>query len=93
MLPSKTLLSLLFVSLSAVHASPLTRRTGKVTLDFATRINGLGTLSIVEKDRARAQAMKQTSQLGKRSMSFAVTNTALVYTAEVGVGNPATTCA
>lgn len=92
MFPSKAFLSLIFIALSAVDASPLSRRSGKATLSFATKISERGTLSVVEKDRTRAQAMKQTGQLGKRSTSFSVTNTAVTYTAEVGVGNPATTC-
>ena len=100
MFPSKTFLSLIFIALSAVDANHLShrtshlgRRTGKATLSFARRINERGTLSILEKDRTRLQAMKQTGQLGKRSgRSFGVTNNDFGYTAEVGVGSPPTTC-
>jgi saccharopepsin len=92
MFPSKTFLLLIFIALSAVDASPLSRLTGKATLSFATKISERSTLSIVEKDRARVQAMKQTGQLGKRSTSFSITNTGVTYNAEVGIGDPATTC-
>ncbi|KAG8221352.1 acid protease [Butyriboletus roseoflavus] len=88
MFPSKTLLPLILIALSAVDASPLSRGSGKTTLSFATEINGRGTLNIVEKDRARAQAMKQAAHLGKRSPSLPITNSGVTYTAEVGVGNP-----
>jgi saccharopepsin len=91
MFPSKTFLLLIFIALSAVDASPLSRLTGKATLSFATKISERSTLSIVEKDRARVQAMKQTGQLGKRSTSFSITNTGVTYNAEVGIGDPATT--
>ena len=92
MFPSKALLSLIIVSLTAVDASPLSRSTGKATLGFATRINESGTLNVIEKDRARAQAFKNAGHLGKRSTSFGVTNAAVTYTAKVGVGSPATDC-
>lgn len=92
MFSSKMLLSLILITLTVVDASPLNRRTGKATLSFATRINERGTLSIVEMDRARAQAMKQAGQLGKRSASLSVTNTGVVYTAQVGIGSPPTDC-
>ena len=95
MFPSKALLSLILITLTAVDASPLSRRTGKATLSFATKINKRGTLNIAEQDRARAQAMKQataTGQLRKRSASFSITDAGVFYTAEVGVGNPPTSC-
>jgi saccharopepsin len=90
MVPSNTLLSLVLIALTAVGANPVSRRTGKATLSFATKINGRGTLNIVEKDRARAQTMKQADQLGKRSTSqtFSVANNGVTYTADVGIGNP-----
>ena len=94
MVPSKAPLSLILITLTAVDASPAGRRTGKATLSFATKINKRGTLNIVEQDRARAQAMKQAGQLGKRtnSASFSVTNTVVSYSADVGIGNPPTSC-
>ena len=92
MFHSKALLSLILISLAAVNASPLSRRSGKAALSFATRINESGTGNIAEKDRARAQALKSASHLGKRTASIGVTNTAVTYTAQVGVGSPATDC-
>ena len=92
MFPSKALLSLVLISLSVADASPLSRRTGKTTLSFATRINESGTLNIVEKDRARAQAFKNAGHLDKRAESISVTNAQITYTAQVGVGSPATDC-
>ncbi|KAF8547619.1 hypothetical protein OG21DRAFT_1527030 [Imleria badia] len=92
--PSKALLSLILirVTLSVVDASPLSRRTGKTTLSFATRINESGTLNVVEKHRARAQALKNAGHLGKRAESISVTpaNAQVIHTAQVGVGGPAT---
>ncbi|KAF8448674.1 family A1 protease [Boletus edulis BED1] len=90
MFHSKALLSLILISSAVVDASPLSRSTGKATLSFATRINESGTLNIVDKDRARAQAFKNADHLGKRDGSISVTNSAVTYTAQVGVGNPAT---
>ena len=92
MSPSKALLSLVLMSLAAVDASPLSRSTGKATLSLATRINESGTLNIIEKDRARAQALKNAGDLGKRAASISVTNSMIIYTAQVGVGSPATDC-
>ena len=88
------LLSLVLIALTAVDANPVGRRTGKATLSFATKINGRGTLNIVEKDRAHAQALKQADELGKCSSnaSFSITNAVLSYTADVGIGNPPSNC-
>ena len=94
MFPSKTLLSLTLIAFSLVDASPLSRHTGKNTLSVARRVNERksGTLSIAEIDRARAQAKIQGGKLSKRDESVSVTNTAVTYTAQVGVGNPPTSC-
>ena len=94
MFPSKALLSLILISLAAVDASPLSRSTGKATLSFATRINENGVTNIAEKDRARAQALKDAAHLGKRAApeSVSVTNAVVTYTAQVGVGSPAKDC-
>ena len=93
MFPSKVL-SLILICLAAVDASPLSRRTGKATLSFTTRINENGVANIAEKDRARAQALKNAAHLGKRtaSESISVTNAVVTYTAQVGVGSPTTNC-
>ena len=94
MFPSKTFLSLLLVTFSLVDASPLSRHTGRNTLSIARRISERksGTLSIAEIDRARARAKIQAGKLGKRDESVSVTNAFVGYTAQVGVGNPPTSC-
>ena len=94
MFPSRVLLLVFLISLAAVDASPLSRSSGKGTLSFATRINKSGELNIAEKDRARAQALKDTAHLSKRAIlpSANVTNTAMWYTAQVGIGIPPTYC-
>ena len=95
MFPSKPLLTLILViSFTALDASPLRRSTGKATLGFTTRIKGSSIAKIVDRDRARVQALKNAAHLGKRAIpeSASVTNAAMAYTAEVGIGNPATYC-
>lgn len=86
-------LVLILVALTAVDASLVSRNSGKATLKFATRMNAGGTINIAEKDRARARAMKQAGQLGKRT-TFEVNaiNNGTTYVAEVGVGSPPTSC-
>lgn len=92
MFPSKVFLSILFVVLSSADASPLRPDAGKATLSFAARVNARGAVNIAAADRARAQAMKQAGSMGKRSgrSSFSITNAVVTYTAQVGVGSPAT---
>lgn len=92
MFPSNALLCLLTIALSTVDASPVVQPNSKATLRFATRINERGILNIVENDRARAQAMKQVNQLGKRDATISITNSGVSYVAEVGIGSPPTTC-
>lgn len=95
MFRSNVLLSLILVTLTvtAVDAVSINRRTGKATLSFSTKINGLGDLNIAQKDLARAQALKQGRRLAKRSGSNVdITNAATNYVAQVGVGSPPTDC-
>ena len=94
MFPSKVLLLHVLISLASVDASPLNRSTGKGTLSFATRTNKSGALNIAEKDRARAQALKDTAHLSKRAVvsSINATNAGVLYTAQVGFGSPPTYC-
>ncbi|KAF8416785.1 aspartic peptidase domain-containing protein [Boletus edulis BED1] len=89
MFPPKSLLSLLFISLAGVDASPLSRRDGKATLGFATKFNEPGNPNFVEGDRAHVQSMKQGNGLGKRTPVI-TTNTGMNYTVQVGVGSPPT---
>ncbi|KAG1822107.1 acid protease [Suillus variegatus] len=91
MVPSRSLSSLLalpalaFLSLSA-SASPHPRTASSpATLKLAVRINSYGIKNIAAADRARIQAR----QAGDSS-SITVTSTGTTYTANVGVGSPAT---
>ncbi|KAG2137226.1 acid protease [Suillus cothurnatus] len=90
--PSKAFLSILFVVLSSVDASPLSPVTGKASLTFTARVNARGAVNVAAADRARAQAMKQAGYIDKRAgkSSFNITNAVVTYTANVGVGSPAT---
>ncbi|KAG1836453.1 acid protease [Suillus subalutaceus] len=91
MFPSKTLLSTLLIALSAVDASPL-RREAAPTLAFTARMNArANNVKIVDADRARAQAMQDPS-INKRasSSSFSIASAVTSYTAQVGIGSPAT---
>ncbi|KAG1851512.1 aspartic peptidase domain-containing protein [Suillus tomentosus] len=91
MVPSRSLSSLLalpalaFLSLSA-SASPHPRSVSSpATLKLAVRINSYGIKNIAAADRARIQAR----QAGDSS-SITVTSTGAIYTADIGVGSPAT---
>ncbi|KAG0699371.1 acid protease [Suillus ampliporus] len=92
MFTSKALLSILLVALSSVDASPLHRDAGKATLSFAARVNARGAVNVAAADRARAQAMRQAVSKDKRAgrSSFSITNAVVTYTAQVGIGSPAT---
>ncbi|KAG1810919.1 aspartic peptidase domain-containing protein [Suillus subaureus] len=91
MFPSKTLLSILLIALSAVDASPM-RREAALTLAFTTRMNArANNINILDADRAHAQAM-QHPNISKRasSSSFSIASAVTSYTAQVGIGSPAT---
>ncbi|KAJ8585656.1 acid protease [Rhizopogon salebrosus TDB-379] len=84
-------LSLLLVVLSTVGASPLSHDTPNRTLRISAKMNSTGAANIAAADKARAQAIKQAGQKGKRDgTSSFITNTFVSYTAQVGVGSPAT---
>ncbi|KIM81111.1 hypothetical protein PILCRDRAFT_821935 [Piloderma croceum F 1598] len=99
MSPTRSLLSLLLIAVSlgsSVTASP-TPRDSKATLAFARSFNlsGTGFQNIADADRARAQALISSARVkggqNKRAVSsILVTNTAVTYTANVGVGTPPT---
>ncbi|KAF8448673.1 aspartic peptidase domain-containing protein [Boletus edulis BED1] len=89
--PTMTLLSSLLLSLGFVHASPLSRDTGKASLTISTKINTVGASQLVEKERARIQSLKYASHDNSSgSGSFNASNKVIFYTAEVGVGTPPT---
>lgn len=84
-----SLLSFLLLSLGAVHASPLSRDTGKANLAISTKINTAGVTNFVYQDRARIESFRQSSYPSRRSGdSGNITNNILFYTVEVGVGTP-----
>jgi hypothetical protein len=87
-LPSFVISALLL----GASASPVARSPPKLNLAFATRFNTTGIPNIVAADQARAKTLKSGSfaALTKRSFSFSVTNAAVTYTANVGIGSPAT---
>ncbi|KAL4069978.1 aspartic peptidase domain-containing protein [Scleroderma yunnanense] len=89
MFPSKILCSFLLLSLSIANASPVSTSGNKVSLRFAAAVNATGVINIAEADRARAKAMLDGT-FSKRDASVSVTNDVVSYTAQVGVGSPAT---
>ncbi|KAG2120233.1 acid protease [Suillus clintonianus] len=82
---------LAFFSLSA-RASPHLPRTASSTaastLKLAVRINSSGVKNIAAADRARAQTF--SAEDGSNITSIDATNNGVTYTADVGVGSPAT---
>jgi len=78
-----TLLSL------SVWASPYPRGGSKTaTLKLAVRINSNGIKNIADADRVRVRTLQQDSH----NPSIDATNAGVIYTAEIGVGNPSTYC-
>lgn len=95
MFPSSALLSLLLLAVTSVSATPIKREANKFSLAFAAKVNGTGSTNIANSDRARAAALRKNALAknnGKRDGSVSVTNTAVTYTASVGIGSPATQC-
>src|SRR5882762_7831632 len=94
MFPSTVILSLLLAAVSS--ATPIQRDASTVTLGFAHQINPLGNNSktIAEIDRARASKYLDHTfgQKAGKVVSVGVTNAAVTYTAQVGIGSPATKC-
>lgn len=92
------LLLAISIASSPTAATPIVQvRSPHVTLPFVRSLNFSGNLA--DHDRQRAQHLKSAAQKHswgnstlKRSVisSFPVTNTAVTYTANVGVGSPAT---
>ncbi|KAF8591297.1 aspartic peptidase A1 [Ramaria rubella] len=81
-------------------ANPIVKvRSNGITVPIATHIDAIGASSFVKQEQARAQALFQR---GKAKAAFKaglseddgssipITNTAVSYTIQVGVGNPAT---
>ncbi|KAA1468101.1 acid protease [Dentipellis sp. KUC8613] len=98
MFPTAALTTLLLLALS-VASKPVVIRESHVTLPFAKSVNVTGAHDLVNKDKARAKALRARaeaklngSQLSDDAViSIPVENQAVIYTANVGVGSPATT--
>ncbi|KAG2032187.1 aspartic peptidase domain-containing protein [Suillus americanus] len=91
MVPSRSLSSLLalpalaFLSLSASALPHARTASSTAGLKLAVRTNTYGIKNIAAADRARVE----TLQAGGSS-SVDITNTGVIYTADIGVGSPAT---
>jgi hypothetical protein len=94
MFPSTAVLSLLLAVLSS--ATPVQRDSNRVTLHFAHQVNALcGSQNLAELDRDRATALLDNAAGQKTSgkvVSVDVTNTAVTYTSQVGIGSPPVDC-
>jgi hypothetical protein len=93
MFPTASLYSFALVAISFAGAvSAIPTSSGAATLAFRTRVNATGLGNIAEIDRARAAAFKSHNRrdLSRRQNDVSVTNTAVTYTASVGVGSPVT---
>ncbi|KAG1821550.1 aspartic peptidase domain-containing protein [Suillus subaureus] len=91
MVPSRAFSSLLalpalaFLSLSASALPHLRTASSTAALKLAVRINSYGIKNIAAADRARIQALQAGG-----SSSIDATNAVAMYTADIGVGSPAT---
>lgn len=98
MFPTAALTSLLLLSLS-VEAKPVVIRDSLISLPFAKSVNVTSFPHLLKQDQARAKALRARAeaklsgvQLSEDAVvSLSVENQAVVYTASVGVGSPATT--
>ena len=94
MFPPTAILSLLLVVVSS--ATPIQRDSNKVTLSFTHQVNTLrGSKNLAEIDRDRAAAFHDDTSSrmsGSKVVSVGVTNAAITYTSQVGVGNPPVNC-
>ncbi|GBE81416.1 Polyporopepsin [Sparassis crispa] len=87
-----SLLSTLVLAL-AVAASPVAIPPNSfVSLPLARRFNATGTVNLLQRDQARAAALKANgrARLQDRSGSVAATNDAITYTVQVDIGTPGT---
>ncbi|KAG1774539.1 acid protease [Suillus placidus] len=91
MVPSRSLSSLLalpalaFLSLSASALPHPRTASSTAALKLAVRINSYGIKNIAAADRARIQVLQAGG-----SSSVNAANAAMIYTADIGVGSPAT---
>lgn len=97
MFPTSSLFGLVLAAVSLVSAQPTTLDTNKFTLAFAAKVNTSGIVNLPQADRARIAFLRTNVQardsVKRGGVGFSVQNTAVTYTASVGVGSPATQCA
>lgn len=87
---STVFLILFLVLSSSANASPIRRLiAGKIPLGFSAVLDPTGGPSIVDADRARAQALGKGSG---QTDSVSAKNAVMGYTAQVGIGDPPTQC-
>jgi hypothetical protein len=93
--------AILLVAFAAVApASPVVIRENLVSVRFSKTVNVTSTQHIIKSDRARVQRLLNCTvaeKFGKVSQAdeiigVPVINQAVMYTATVGVGSPATNC-
>ena len=87
---SKAFKSIVVLAL-AVAANGAAIQKAPVKLSLSRHFNLTGTKNILEHDQARARQLKaRGSNLESLSVNEPVTNQAVIYTASVGIGSPAT---
>ena len=101
MAPLSALLAVVVAAVAA-SAKPVAVRDSPLTLSIARRFNSTGAANILKADRARAKVLKTRSQATKAAAvgtavgkifpvtNVPITNQAVTYTANVGVGTPPT---
>ena len=87
---SMAFLSILILALS-ITANGAAVQKSPVKLSLARHFNLTGTQNVLQHDQARARSLKAHAA-GKSFANEPITNRATIYTASVGVGNPATYC-
>ncbi|KAG2368812.1 aspartic proteinase [Suillus spraguei] len=91
MFSATSLLPIILLALS-IAGSPVEVRNSPITLPITRRLNvPNGTVNILQHDKARAAALRDSSKLGRHTGNMPMTNSFYYYTAEVGVGSPPTT--
>lgn len=90
-------LILLAISSPTASAEPVNLDSSSVTLSFAARVNASGYVNVAEADRARIAYLRSSAKgrptLNQRDgISFSLQNTAVTYSASIGIGSPPTPC-
>lgn len=98
MFPTASLLATLLLAFS-VATNPVVVRDNLIRLPFAKQVNLTGASHVLQKDQARAAALrahgtaKAAGTLAKDAVvSIVVQDQAVTYVASVGVGSPPQTC-